>query len=273
MAKDITPDDVDAMADRLFEIGKEHRLRGEYDKAADMVRTGMRMVRNDITQRRENSQLKRDNAQLQEDSITDPMTGIPHRGAFMPELVRAVAAAERASTEFEKTGVPIRQFEAVVFIDVDGMKPVNDGMGHAAGDSLIKAVATRLSETVRKDEICARIGGDEFAVLISDGATDEWFMEKAEDRLKHAFDGLTFEHEGLLYPVSISVGAAVIDGTVGPEDVLKLSDMALYEAKKSKGNTRDAPPPDPVGVAPSAMEHVEEIVLESEPGAGLPEPE
>jgi diguanylate cyclase (GGDEF)-like protein len=86
----------------------------------------------------------------------DTLTGLPNRHSFYEQLQQTLKLAERSRSSF-----------AVVFIDLDGFKPINDSLGHAAGDEVLKSVARRLKQSVRSDDVVARIGGDEFVIILS----------------------------------------------------------------------------------------------------------
>jgi diguanylate cyclase (GGDEF)-like protein len=86
----------------------------------------------------------------------DTLTGLPNRHSFYEQLQQTLKLAERSGSSF-----------AVVFIDLDGFKPINDSLGHAAGDEVLKSVARRLKQSVRSDDVVARIGGDEFVIILS----------------------------------------------------------------------------------------------------------
>jgi diguanylate cyclase (GGDEF)-like protein/PAS domain S-box-containing protein len=151
----------------------------------------------------------------------DPLTGLANRIAFLDAIRRALARSAR-----EHTCV------AVLYIDLDGFKPVNDSLGHAAGDELLKQVGARLSDAVRKADVVARLGGDEFAVLLDEvGGSAECVAlgEKLLALLARAYSLSGYE---LFLSASIGISLAS-DGDTDGETLLKNADVAMYEAKRT----------------------------------------
>lgn len=149
----------------------------------------------------------------------DALTGLPNRKLFGEALEAALASASAD-----------RSCVGVIVIDVDGFKLLNDSMGHAAGDHLLRTVATRLQANVAADVIVARLGGDEFAVIVTGLRAGEPIIPAATAILEGVADTLTID-EGVV-EVSISAGAALwpADGSEA-EAILKSADLALYAAK------------------------------------------
>ena len=178
---------------------------------------GVSVIVQDITQRKA---LERE---LRFHSIRDPLTGLYNRRHFELELHRAVRLAERH-----------RHDGAVVLVDVDRFKIVNDSRGHSSGDELLRALAGALSRSVRDSDVVARIGGDELAVLLLNvdragaAATAGKLLEAAREALSR-------------WQTSVSAGAARFgaDATFLPENVLIAADQALYRAKATGGNLLD----------------------------------
>jgi len=150
-------------------------------------------------------------------SEQDPLTGLVNRRRFELEL-EALCLRE---TTF-----------AILFIDLDRFKPVNDTYGHGVGDDLLKAVAGRLLTTVRKDDIVARLGGDEFAVLLCP-ATSHDGAKLLASRINTAI-AEPFLLDGYSISIGTSVGVAVsTSGTTKPSELLHRADEALYRSKES----------------------------------------
>jgi diguanylate cyclase (GGDEF)-like protein len=150
----------------------------------------------------------------------DPLTGLANRAAFTAALEAALAVADR--------------HVAVLFLDLDDFKIVNDGMGHSAGDELLRTVAARLRAGVRPDDLCARLGGDEFAVLLRDDADDAVLVGQRLVELIAAPVTL----RGRLAQVGASVGLAFAGaGDVRVEQLVQRADIAMYAAK-AKGKNR-----------------------------------
>lgn len=160
-------------------------------------------------------------AELEARADVDPLLDIFNRRGFERELARSLAYVQRYGTA-----------AALMFIDLDGFKAVNDEHGHAAGDALLKAVATALRKNVRASDVVARLGGDEFGVLL-------WNVDQ-----EHA-GGKVAELEGLIAqarvehgPVTLSVGAScgavtLLPGTTTAA-LIDAADMAMYARKKAK---------------------------------------
>ena len=149
-------------------------------------------------------------------ALHDALTGLPNRALFLDRLQHALARASRAGTDV-----------AVLFLDLDRFKTVNDSLGHAAGDQLLCTVSERIASCMRTADTAARLGGDEFAVLLEDLASTREAVGVAE-RIIAALDApvLVAGREVL---VSASIGIATGDG--GSEDLLRHADVAMYRAK------------------------------------------
>ncbi|NJC72706.1 GGDEF domain-containing protein [Planosporangium thailandense] len=146
----------------------------------------------------------------------DALTGLPNRRAFMAELTEAVA---------DRPG-------ALLFIDLDGFKDVNDSFGHAAGDDLLAAVADRLRGCVRSDDLVARLGGDEF-VILSRQVEDEAGLFRLAERVREAFTEPVVV-AGTAIPARLSVDGTLYRAGERTEDVLHRADSAMYRAKRSR---------------------------------------
>ncbi len=145
---------------------------------------------------------------------TDSLTGLANRAAFGTALQRAV----------EQGSAPA----ALLFLDLDDFKTVNDRQGHAAGDELLRLVAGRLSQAVGEDDLCARLGGDEFAVLLTD-ADGERAVEVAQRLVDLVAAPLSVAGRTTL--VGASVGVAHLEPGLSPDEVAQNADVAMYAAK------------------------------------------
>lgn len=153
----------------------------------------------------------------------DPMTGLPNRALFADRFRKALERRQR-------TG----KLLAVVLIDVDKFKSINDTLGHAAGDELLRCVARSLKDAVRKNDTVARTGGDEFSVLMEDFA-DFQGLDAVLQRLKRSMD-VRLEWDASVRHVSLSGGAAVSpEHGVTERDLLAAADLALYRMKGMAG--------------------------------------
>jgi diguanylate cyclase len=149
----------------------------------------------------------------------DPLTGLPNRTLFMDRLERALARTERRTTKV-----------AVLFVDLDDFKEVNDSFGHEAGDRVLVAVAHRLRGCLRPADTAARMGGDEFVVLVED-VEDALGAARLAERILDEL-GTPVSLEGLERVVGVSIGIALGGAQEGrPGNLLRKADLALYRAK------------------------------------------
>ncbi|MHB1446734.1 MAG: putative bifunctional diguanylate cyclase/phosphodiesterase [Acidimicrobiales bacterium] len=166
--------------------------------------------------------LRRESERRARESLRDPLTGLPNRTLFLDRLETAAAKAQRRSSSI-----------AVLFMDLDGFKLVNDTLGHATGDELLRAVAARLAEATRSGDTVARLGGDEFAVLVDDLA-DRHQAEAVAAHLLAAFRP-AFSVAGRDLHVSTSIGIALGPSPQGsPGLMLRDADLAMYRAKGAR---------------------------------------
>ena len=162
-------------------------------------------------------------AGLADAAYRDDLTGLPNRALFLARLRTAVDTARRDPGSRA----------AVLFLDIDRFKLVNDNFGHLAGDRLLTALARRLERYVRRTDTLARIGGDEFIVLL-DGVEDEEHAAMLGQRVIYGLDEPfpLDESHARDFCVSASIGIAMIDGRYDdPEQVLRDADVAMYRAK------------------------------------------
>jgi diguanylate cyclase (GGDEF)-like protein len=182
------------------------------------TRGGAVVVHNDITER------KRSEAELELKATHDDLTGLLNRTAIEQELEHAWQQARLRETAV-----------GVLFIDLDGFKPINDTHGHAVGDSVLRAVAQRISGAVRAADRVARLGGDEFVVLL--GSVDD--TEVAERTARRILDALgpPVAVGGLTLLVRASLGVAVVDAPLGTSagNLIDLADQAMYATKRAGG--------------------------------------
>jgi diguanylate cyclase (GGDEF)-like protein len=156
-------------------------------------------------------------------ALHDELTGLPNRALFWEHLSHRLELADRRKTGF-----------AVLFLDVDDFKVVNDTLGHAAGDQLLVDVASRLRAALRIGDTAARVGGDEFVVLFDDVATGEAALVVAE-RLNNALR-VPYEIGTDRRIATASIGVAVgPDGLRTADDVVAAADAAMYDAKRRGG--------------------------------------
>ncbi|MFD0268925.1 putative bifunctional diguanylate cyclase/phosphodiesterase [Streptomyces sp. NPDC127106] len=163
-------------------------------------------------------------AQLQHSAEHDPLTDLPNRSLFT-RRVRQALSGRRAGDHSS----------AVLFIDLDGFKAVNDTIGHQAGDELLVEAARRLQDSVRAGDTAARLGGDEFAALIlGDGSRDrsarEYQVHEIADRLRATLSR-PYRIGGSEVRVAASIGVAFADPGITPSDLMRNADLAMYRAK------------------------------------------
>lgn len=153
-------------------------------------------------------------------ALHDGLTGLANRGLFFDRLGHALRRASRS-------GSPL----AVLFVDIDDFKAVNDGFSHAAGDELLVSVAARLLHSVRPGDTVARLGGDEFVVVcedLNDGAGALVVAERVLEALRSPYN-LSGRDVG----ITASVGIRVSRGAAEPEQLVRDADQAMYAAKQS----------------------------------------
>jgi diguanylate cyclase (GGDEF)-like protein len=156
-------------------------------------------------------------------ALHDELTGLPNRALFWEHLSHRLKVVDRRTTGF-----------AVLFLDVDDFKGINDTLGHAAGDQLLVDVASRLRAALRAGDTAARMGGDEFVVLFDDVATKEAALAIAE-RLNQALRA-PYEIGTDRRIVTASIGVAMgPDGPRTADDVVAAADAAMYDAKRRGG--------------------------------------
>ncbi|WP_420706441.1 putative bifunctional diguanylate cyclase/phosphodiesterase [Streptomyces sp. MspMP-M5] len=165
-------------------------------------------------------------AQLQHNASHDALTDLPNRALFTERVTKAVTGRRASDHD-----------TAVLYIDLDGFKQVNDTIGHQAGDELLIQAARRLAESVRAGDIAARLGGDEFAALITgDGTRDraarEFRILEIADRLRVRLSE-PYRIDGRDVRVAASIGVAFAEPGVSPAGLLRNADLAMYRAKQA----------------------------------------
>ncbi|MDF2446076.1 MAG: putative diguanylate cyclase [Moraxellaceae bacterium] len=173
------------------------------------------------------AELEKANERLTQESITDALTGLYNRRYFTKRLQQAFARLNRSDERY-----------ALVLVDLDHLKTLNDVHGHAAGDAALAKVAAVLLESTRHDvETVFRIGGDEFAILCS-GAIDRDGLRSLGERINTAVETLCIAHGGVALPLMVSIGATLsASADQCPQDIYVRADKALYTAKRCGRNT------------------------------------
>lgn len=170
------------------------------------------------------TEAKRSEERITHQAYHDALTGLPNRSLFNDRLAMAVAQAQRNA-----------QGVAILFLDLDNFKNINDSLGHATGDILLQAVAHRLLGLVREEDSVARLGGDEFIMLLQ-GAVDPEFIVYVAERVLEAFKKPFIIKDRELY-VTASIGIAMYphDGR-DPEVLVSCADLAMFRAKEEGRN-------------------------------------
>jgi diguanylate cyclase (GGDEF)-like protein len=159
--------------------------------------------------------------ELQASADTDFLLDIPNRRGFERELIRSIAYIKR----YHASG-------ALIVLDVDRLKPINDAFGHAAGDQVLKDIAATLSRQVRSSDVIGRLGGDEFALLL-------WNLSETDAKakaasLEEAVDRLTFVFRGRAVTAGASAGVAILGPHAEARRALEEADSAMYVRKAQR---------------------------------------
>lgn len=159
--------------------------------------------------------------ELQASADTDFLLDIPNRRGFERELIRSIAYIKR----YHASG-------ALIVLDVDRLKPINDAFGHAAGDQVLKDIAATLSRQVRSSDVIGRLGGDEFALLL-------WNLSETDAKakaasLEEAVDRLTFVFRGRAVTAGASAGVAILGPHAEARKALEEADSAMYVRKAQR---------------------------------------
>jgi diguanylate cyclase (GGDEF)-like protein len=189
------------MSDQLSDIADAERLVEEIDRLRGQV-----------------AQLKERVEQLDRLAHEDTLIRLPNRRGFMRELDRLIDRAQRYG-----------HAAAMLFVDLDGLKMINDTFGHRAGDEALIQVAELLRTGVRRSDVVARIGGDEFGILLENA--DEDNAHETANRLVDLICDCEFVHEGVSLPLSVAIGVGMIDGEDSPEEVMARADEEMYRRK------------------------------------------
>lgn len=205
--------------DVAIDQGARHRWFAVRVAPLRSRRGGAVVVHTDITER------KHSHDELQLKANHDPLTGVLNRAGFSSEVTAALA---RARVE--------NGLLAVLFIDLDGFKPINDRFGHATGDAVLRAVTQRIEGVVRTTDRVGRLGGDEFVVLLRP-LPSPTVAERTADRIRRVLS--TPVHvQGEDIPLRASIGVAVVEAPLGEtaETVIQRADAGMYVAKQSGGD-------------------------------------
>ncbi|MDF3036191.1 MAG: hypothetical protein K0S28_1465 [Paucimonas sp.] len=192
-------------------------ISGQPVFAEDGGFAGYRGIGKEISERKQNEE------RIRYLATHDPLTSLPNRALFSEFLNRAIQSARRYDRRF-----------AVVFIDLDRFKTINDSLGHEAGDTLLKTISLRLRECLRTSDVVARLGGDEFVVLLHE-------VEQVEDAAAAANKMLSAVIRPIMLlgqecRVTASLGIALFSGVEDEQALMKNADIAMYRAKEEGKN-------------------------------------
>lgn len=187
------------------------------DSRGEVIRAVGSLV--DVTERHEVQE------QMERMALHDTLTGLPNRVLFLDRLNQSLAVARRRGW----------YFFAVLFLDLDRFKDINDSLGHSAGDEFLKGVARRISECLRAGDTVARLGGDEFAVLLNDLRDPADAQEVAERIQQHLSRPLRIQGQEFIPAASIGLARSTVDYR-SAEEVLRDADTAMYRAKEGGRN-------------------------------------
>ena len=173
--------------------------------------------------RRENRVLKISVAELERVSERDTLTPLYNRRYFITALHQRIARVARDNI-----------CATLVYVDVNQLKAINDQFGHAAGDFALIEIASRLSSAIRGSDIAARIGGDEFGLILDHMTADDARAQVA--RFSRLLGDVPIAFEGCIIPLSACFGIATLDGDMSETDVLAAADRDMYRAKAAERN-------------------------------------
>lgn len=178
----------------------------------DTLLAEVRRLRTEIAQLHERVEL------LDRLAYQDVLIDLPNRRGFLRQLEGAIDRVSRYDDS-----------AAMLFVDIDGLKMINDTFGHQAGDEALILVAQMLSDGVRKSDCVARLGGDEFGILLE--RADEASALETAGRLVDMIASGEFCFQGACLPLSVAIGLAVIEPHDQPDAVMARADMAMYREK------------------------------------------
>jgi diguanylate cyclase (GGDEF)-like protein len=199
-----------------------HNARMQLQQAMEELSDRNRQLQAEIAER------QRIEAQVRHQATHDMLTGLPNRVLFHDRL--------RAAVQYSMVhGVPF----ALALVDIDGFKGVNDTYGHPAGDALLQAISSRLTQHVRVNDTAARLGGDEFAVIFRDAGEVAPLLQRCQDICKVLAQPypLQGENGAFLAHVSASIGVAVWNEQIDSDEALiQAADRAMYQVKEHGKN-------------------------------------
>lgn len=168
-------------------------------------------------------QIEQNTRELENIAMYDLLTGLPNRNMLQYQLKKNLAALERSKSQV-----------AVLFLDLDDFKKINDSLGHASGDKLLVEAARRLRACIRQTDLACRFGGDEFVIVLNDGEDPQYPMQVAAKILQSFQQPI--ELSGRLFYVSTSIGlTTTCTAETTTDDLIRQADMAMYDVKEQGG--------------------------------------
>ena len=208
----------------------DHKLRALATGAKDFVTKPFDLIevkariRNMLEVRLLYKQLEHSNHTLESLAMHDALTGLPNRRLLMDRLSLAITHAHRS-----------KHMMAVMYLDLDGFKQINDTLGHDAGDTLLRMVADRLVAAVRQEDTVARLGGDEFVIVLWELSHAESATKVVSKMVEAVSQPYSIEGRDVNMTISVGVGIYPLHGE-DVETLMKSADLALYEAKRTGKN-------------------------------------
>jgi diguanylate cyclase (GGDEF)-like protein len=199
-------------------------LAGFVQMRTALLRRRQRELESIVTER--TAQLQSNQASLKSMAYLDVLTGLPNRRAFNDDLRRFIADRGRAQGDF-----------ALLLIDLDGFKAINDSSGHGAGDAVLVQVAERLRALIRESDVAARLGGDEFCVILAQPRDTDAVDSACARIIKKLNEPIVVADRIVVIGASIGVAKVPSERTTTPDELHKAADLALYEAKRAGRNT------------------------------------
>lgn len=208
----------------------DHKLRALASGAKDFISKPFDLmevrtrIHNMLEVRLLYKQLEQQNRTLETLALHDPLTGLPNRRLLMDRMALGIAHARRNKGNM-----------AVVYLDLDGFKEINDTLGHDGGDALLKMVAARLVGAVRQEDTVARVGGDEFVIALAELSHGDDVAELVSKVLQAVSQPCSIQGSSVNVTASVGVSVYPVHGD-NVETLMKSADLALYEAKGAGKN-------------------------------------
>jgi len=193
-------------------------------KNADGTRSKMEVIRNVTDKKNAQKDLLQQKEKLAHQAHHDTLTGLPNRLLFNDRLTRSIEKSKRNNSKV-----------ALLFIDLDHFKEINDSLGHEVGDDVLKHISQRLNQLIRKEDTLARLGGDEFTIILEDLTQGQNATLLAQKIINTLSKPINLENNRLYVSSSIGISLYPEDGD-NPQNLLKYADSAMYRAKDEGRN-------------------------------------